>query len=88
MDYIKLEQQKLRKKKKFAVQTRKQKKKNKDKLLADDSASDITYLEEQEILAKYTDENMTLAQRKWRERVETQKRLYGENTKKGHDCSP
>ncbi len=57
-------------------------------MLADDSASDITYLEEQEILAKYTDENMTLAQRKWRERLETQKRLYGENTKKGHDCSP
>ena len=62
------------------VLRRKLKKKNKVKLLPDDSASDITYLEEQEILAKYTDENMTLAQRKWRERLETQKRLYGEST--------
>jgi hypothetical protein len=35
------------------------KKKNKVKLLPDDSASDITYLEVQERLAKYTDENIT-----------------------------
>ena len=31
---------------------------------------------------------MTLAQRKWKERLETQKRLYGESNLKGHNCSP
>ena len=57
-------------------------------MLQDDSASDITYLEEEEILAKYLDENMTLGERKARERKVIQARLYAPKASHvKHDCS-
>ena len=55
-----------------------------EKKLPDDSASDITYLEEEEILAKYLDETMTKKERYNRERKITQRRLYG--LEKKHEC--
>lgn len=45
--------------------------------LPNDSASDITDLEEKEILAKYLDEKMTEAERVAKERKIVQDRLYG-----------
>lgn len=80
MDYIQEEQDKLLKRKTKAQKNREKTKHRRgqsQKLLPDDSASDITYLEEEEILAKYYDETMTKEERKAKERKVTQARLYG-----------
>jgi hypothetical protein len=65
LDYIKKEQKKLEARKAVAKKGRAKKRAERREKeghveLANDSASDITYLEEEEILAKYLDENMTL----------------------------
>ena len=89
MDYIKEEQNKLHKRKTKAqrlrqIKQRKRRLHGSAKKLPDDSASDITYLEEEEVLAKYLDETMTKKQRYLKERKITQRRLYG--MEKVHEC--
>lgn len=68
MRFVKEEQSKLElaKRKKSALKRRK--KMGKGKALPDDSASDITDLEEEGILNKYFEERMTVAERKARDR--------------------
>lgn len=49
-----------------------------NKTLPGDSASDITELEEESILFRYFEQQMTVTQRRAKERIEVQQRLYGE----------
>ena len=78
MKFVKDEQQKLKnERRKRSAMRRRQLKKEGKKSLANDSASDITDLDEQEILFKYYDERMTAAERVVKERKIVQDRLYG-----------
>ena len=91
LDYVRDEQTKLHKRKMAAQRLRWKKRKEREKnpkfkKLEDDSASDITYLEEEEILAKYYDETMTLGERKAKERKIVQARLYAVKKPVKHDC--
>ena len=87
MQFVKEEQDKLKaeRRKKSAQRKRKLRKKaNGGRSLADDSASDITDLEEKEILSKYYDERMTEAERIAKERKIVQDRLYGSQDANDH----
>lgn len=91
LDYIKDEQSKLQKRKMVAQKLRWKKRKEREKSknfkkLEDDSASDITYLEEDDILAKYMDETMTLGERRSKERKIVQARLYAVKKPVKHEC--
>ena len=75
MPYIREEQDKLRRRR-----NRRQYEKNKKqplKKLEDDSVSEITDLEQEEILYKYYEETLTKAEKHYRERKKVQARLYG-----------
>jgi len=81
------------KEKLFAKKRRKEYKAKKrllrgEKLLKDDSVSDITDLEEKEVLHRYYDSNMTKAERRAHERKIVQARLYGKNVQQDnrHTC--
>ena len=60
--------------------------------MQDDSVSEITDLEKEEVLAKYYEDRLTAIDKKKRERAEARRRLRGENTKidleekQGHIC--
>jgi len=91
MDYVKKEQEKL---KKFNKAQLKQQsaggviKVRSPEGQVEDSVSEITDLDEQEILHKYMEANMTEKDKKRRDRDHTQKRLYGhEDYQHKHICS-
>ena len=82
MDFIKNEQDKLCPKKapKPRVPVRHPE-------MQDDSVSDITDIEKDEILVKYTGETMSMLEKKRRDRLASRKRLMGgeeEEEGKGH----
>lgn len=55
--------------------------------MEDDSVSEITDLEQEEILYKYYEETLTKAEKHNRERKKVQARLYGESNAHKHICS-
>ena len=90
MHFVKEEQDKLKTKerRKSARKRRAMKKMGKPKALPHDSASDITDLEEEGILNKYYEEQMTNGQKRAKERKKVQDRLYGVGDKLSkHICS-
>jgi hypothetical protein len=68
MKFVKEEQERLAAEKRRKSAIRKRQNTHKKKLLPHDSASDITDVEEQEILHKYYEERLTEAQRVAKER--------------------
>ena len=84
MKFVREEQEKLeiQKRRESAKRKKKERRSGKQKTLPHDSASEITDLEEQEILSKYYDERMTEAERIAKERKIVQNRLYGVKEKK------
>mmetsp|Transcript_1923 Transcript_1923/g.2743 ORF Transcript_1923/g.2743 Transcript_1923/m.2743 type:complete len:173 (-) Transcript_1923:1853-2371(-) len=90
MQYVKEEKEKIEKRKRKRRINVANRRKNKDeRKLPDDSVSEITDLDKDEILHKYLEENMTKAERKRKERAETRKRLYGETkaSEERHLCT-
>ena len=88
MSFVKEEQEKLRlEKRKQSAKRKKRNNSGKSKALPHDSASDITDLDEKEILFKYYDERMTEAERIAKERKVVQNRLYGKKAGKKHICT-
>ena len=77
MTFVRQEQAKLRESKRRRSAARKKQRKNYERALPHDSASEITDLEEEGILTKYLDDRMTADQRATKERKKVQKRLYG-----------
>ena len=51
--------------------------------MPDDSVSEITDLDKEEIMAKYYEDKLTVIEKRKRERAEARRRLRGENTKAG-----
>lgn len=76
--FIKEEQEKIDPTKKKAVA---KKKSVRHPEMQDDSVSEITDLEKEEVLAKYYEDRLTAIDKKKRERAEARRRLRGENTK-------
>ena len=53
--------------------------------MQDDSVSEITELEKDEILVKYTGETMSMLDKKRRDRIASRKRLHGDNYRSDED---
>ena len=53
--------------------------------MPDDSVSEITDLDKEEVMAKYYEDKLSQIEKKKRERSEARKRLRGENTKNNLD---
>ena len=85
MDYIREEQEKLRRRRNRRLYQRN--KKQPAKKLEDDSVSEITDLEQEEILHKYYEEVLTKAEKNNRERKKVQARLYGKTHVHRHICT-
>lgn len=47
--------------------------------MPDDSVSDFTDLDKEEVLAKYYEDKLTVIERRKRDRVEARRRLRGDN---------
>lgn len=77
MKFIKAEQMKLEPQKK-KVEFEPKKKGPKNPEMPDDSVSEITDLEKEEILAKYYHEKMSEADKKKKQRIEARRRLLGD----------
>jgi len=58
-------------------------KKDRHPNMPDDSVSEITDLDKEEIMAKYYEDKLTAIEKRKRERAEARRRLRGENTKAG-----
>lgn len=58
----------------------------KDRPLPDDSVSEITDLDDEEILAKYYKTKLSKIEKRRRDRAETQRRLRGEKVELKHQC--
>jgi hypothetical protein len=54
--------------------------------MPDDSVSEITELDNEEILTKYYHETMGKSEKKKEERAAARKRLFGDNAKADHHC--
>lgn len=78
MKFIREEQDKISPKKKIGKKKRGS---------CDDSASDITNLEKEEILTKYYEKKLTKIQKQKLEREKASKRLHGGNNEMKHVCS-
>lgn len=55
--------------------------------MADDSVSEITDLEKEEVMAKYYEDKLTGPEKNKRDRIAARKRLLGETEVKRHVCT-
>jgi len=80
MKFIKEEHEKMNPIKKKVIESKR------PKDMPDDSVSEITDLEEEEVLAKYYSDKLTNIGKKRKERAESLKRIRGETIELKHVC--
>lgn len=87
MKFIQEEQNKINPPKKEIKKYRGANHEARERLLEDDSISEITDLEQEEILFKYYDKKLSSIERKRNERAVARKRLLGKKVELKHICN-